>query len=245
MKEPKAGQSSSADETGARQPAVTVRFWDWVVEDIPWNFILGLLVGVVIGAALCYFWLSRQSFWLEPLIGYAVHATVIAQPTTTPTATGTPTSTVTPTATGTPTSTVTPTPVPQARIVEPDYLKGPVPVRSTVVVDYRDIPADRYLWVVVRVPKVAPAWRVFPQLLDGRLPTPVVGGGTLRLSVQFGNPEMDTGEPFNVVVLLLDAAVHRVFTEYAEGCIGGQNCPGIELPAAGAEMLDFNTVVRQ
>ena len=40
---------------------------------------------------------------------------------------------------------------PSAHIVKPEYYDGPVPLQTSVVVEYNHIPKSRYLWVVVRI----------------------------------------------------------------------------------------------
>jgi hypothetical protein len=85
--------------------------------------------------------------------------------------------------------------------------------------EYKNIPEGSFLWVAVRIPKVRPAWYVYPQLLDG-IPEPVNGSGTLVTNVQFGLEDpQDSGEPFNIVILLLDEAAQAVFSTYAQSCI--------------------------
>ena len=71
-----------------------------------------VFIGGIIGILICYLWLSKQPFWLEPLIGNAVSATVQAWPTATPVPTSTPCPTPTPCPTCAPCTTCTPVPTP-------------------------------------------------------------------------------------------------------------------------------------
>ena len=156
--------------------------------------------------------------------------------------------TVTPTPTPSPTSTATLTPTlyPHARIVEPEYCDGQtVPTDVSVVAECHNIPQDRYVWVVVRVPKVKPTWLVYPQLQRGGKPTQVIGDGTFETTVKLGGDE-DSGNPFNIVILLLNGEANRSFIEHAENCIAEETlCVGIPLPETGVEILDFVTVIRE
>ena len=70
-----------------------------------------MLGGAIIGVLVCYFWLSKQPFWLDPLIGNAVRATIAAQPTLTPMPTCTPYTPILLTMGPTQTPTITPTPI--------------------------------------------------------------------------------------------------------------------------------------
>jgi hypothetical protein len=133
-------------------------------------------------------------------------------------------------------------PVPHARIVEPHdgaTLASPI----NVIVEYHNIPQDRYLWTAIRIPSVKPEWLVYP-LLEENLPEQAVGDGALAISAWIGG-EQDSGKPFNVVVLLLDKEANGSFVEYAEKCIAGGDCGGILLPDTGVRILDFNTVIRE
>jgi hypothetical protein len=156
--------------------------------------------------------------------------------------------TATPTPTPSPTSIATSTsmPCPYARIVEPEYCDGQtVPTDVSVVAECRNIPQDRYIWVVVRVPKVKPTWLVYPQLHRGDKPTQVIGDGTYETTVKLGGDE-DSGNLFNIVILLLNGEANRSFTDYAENCIAEETlCVGIPLPETGVEILDFVTVIRE
>lgn len=76
------------------------------------------IIGVAIGVALCYFYLSKLAFWIDPLIDNAVKATIAVQPTVgqMPTYTLYPTYTPCPTntppiPTTTPTNTLVPPPI--------------------------------------------------------------------------------------------------------------------------------------
>ena len=133
-------------------------------------------------------------------------------------------------------------PTPRARIVEPLDGSTSSP-EATVVIEYHDIPQDRYLWVVVRVPSVKPVWTVYPQLQEG-IPEQATGSGALVTTVWLGG-EQDAGQPFNVAALLLDENAHRSFVEYADKCIAEGDCGGIQLPETGVQILDFNTVIRE
>lgn len=133
-------------------------------------------------------------------------------------------------------------PVPHARIVgPPDGATLPSP--TSVIIEYHDIPQDRYLWVVLRIPSVRPVWLVYPLLEEG-VPEQVVGDGAIVTSVWLGG-DQDSGKPFNIVVLLLDEAANDSFVEYANECIAGGDCGGIPLPDTGVRILDFNTVIRE
>jgi len=133
-------------------------------------------------------------------------------------------------------------PAPHAHIVEPPD-GATLPSPTSVIVEYHDIPQDRYLWVVLRIPSVKPAWLVYPLLEEG-IPEQAVGDGALATSVWLGG-EQDSGKPFNVVVLLLDEEANRSFVEYANKCIAAGDCGGILLPDTGVRILDFNTVIRE
>ncbi len=133
-------------------------------------------------------------------------------------------------------------PVTHARIVEPPDGATLAPPIS-VIVEYHNIPQDRYLWTVIRIPSVKPAWLVYPLLEEG-IPEQAVGDGALVTSAWIGG-EQDSGKPFNVVVLLLDEEANGSFIEYAEKCIAGGDCGGILLPDTGVRILDFNTVIRE
>lgn len=217
--------------------------------------VFALVTGVFIGILLFYLFFSRQPFWIDPLIGNAVKATVGAQ--TAPAIDREPLPTYTPYPTHTPEPrlpTYTPYSIataaaPSARITSPEYTDGPVPVKTNVVTEYKHIPEGSFLWVAVRIPKVRPVWYVYPQLLDG-IPEPVNGSGTLATNVQLGiEGAQDSGEPFNIVILLLDEAAQGIFSSYAQGCIENPTdparCSGLSLPDAGVQILDFATVVRE
>jgi hypothetical protein len=135
---------------------------------------------------------------------------------------------------------------PKACITSPLYTDGPTPVQTSVTVVYDSIPEGEYLWVVVRIPKVKPNWKVYPQLLNG-IPKPVTGKGEREVLVQLGSVDKDVGEPFNIVVLLLDEKANQTFVDYSEKCIDPniRACDGIDLPASGAEILDFSTLTRK
>jgi hypothetical protein len=133
-------------------------------------------------------------------------------------------------------------PAPHARIIEPPD-GATLPSPTSVIVEYHDIPQDRYLWVVLRIPSVKPAWLVYPLLQEG-IPEQAVGDGALVTSAWIGG-EQDSGKPFNIVVLLLDEEANRSFIEYAEKCIAEGDCGGILLPDTGVHILDFNTVIRE
>ena len=133
-------------------------------------------------------------------------------------------------------------PMPRARIVEPS--DGAIlPPQAGVIIEYRDIPQNRYLWVVVRVPIVKPVWVVYPQLRQGA-PEQATGDGAFAITVGLGG-EQDAGQPFNIVVLLLGEDADRAFTEYVDGCTAEGDCGGIQLPDTGVQILDFNTVIRE
>ena len=135
--------------------------------------------------------------------------------------------------------------VPLARIIEPEYHDGhTVPTHISVVAEYKDIPQNRYLWVVVRIPKVKPTWLVYPQLHSGKIPIQVVGDGQFEITVDLGG-NADSGELFNIIILLLNKEANRSFTTYAKDCIAKDICGGIPLPDTGVEILDFTTVIRE
>jgi hypothetical protein len=216
--------------------------------------VFSLVTGVFIGILLFYFFFSRQPFWIDPLIGNAVKATVGAQTAPAPVVERELLPTYTPYATYTPYPKPTqiamaPVEAPAARITSPVYPDGPIPLQTKVRVQYDNIPVGKFLWVVVRVPKVQPLWHLYPQLLDG-MPAAVEGSGMLERMVQLGKegPE-DSGEPFDIVVLLLDEAAQEVFYTYAQSCIDNPmdptRCSGLSLPDSGVQILDFATVVRE
>ncbi|MFN8493182.1 MAG: hypothetical protein U0350_36600 [Caldilineaceae bacterium] len=135
-------------------------------------------------------------------------------------------------------------PAPYARLIAPQFAaKQRVPMQATAVVEYRDIPPARYLWIVVRIPKVIPNWLVYPQVADG-MPREVIGSGTFSTTVGLGT-DADSGQLFNLVVLLLNAEANRSFVEYAALCQAKQSCGGIALPDSGVTILDFNTLIRE
>jgi hypothetical protein len=143
-------------------------------------------------------------------------------------------------------------PLPHARIIQPEdyYDHQTVQPDVKVVVEYKDIPRNRYLWVVVRIPSVRlvtplrPSRLVYPQLQSGKLPTEVTGTGNLETTVHLGG-DKDSGAPFNILVLLLDEESNRSFVDYSLNCINTGACGGIQLPETGEEILDFVTVVRE
>lgn len=165
-----------------------------------------------------------------------------------PTSTPPPHFTSTPTASASPTSTTAPTPAPNARIIKPLHVFGQtVPTDVETMIEYNNIPQDRYLWIVVRAPSVRP---IYPQLQDG-IPPLLKDSGTYETTVQIGSPG-DSGEPFNVVALLLDEQGHNSFIDYANKCIRDVNeCVGIDLRDeialrdTGVVILDFTTVIRE
>jgi hypothetical protein len=133
-------------------------------------------------------------------------------------------------------------PHPRARISEPIDGQG-VPVHARVIIEYENIPPDRHLWVVVRVPKVGLPWLIYPQL-QGR-EEPLVGDGMIETTAALGGDD-DSGDPFNIVALLVNEEANRFFTAYANDC--GRDpglCNGMLLPDRGVEILDFNTMIRE
>jgi hypothetical protein len=135
-------------------------------------------------------------------------------------------------------------PGPLARILQPQFSAQPrTPSQVNVIVEYNNIPQDRYMWVVVRVPVVKPNWLVYPQMLDG-VPPRVTGNGIFETRVGLGVQE-DAGQPFNIVVLLLDEEAHSSFIAFADKCLVSGNCGGILLPDTGVQILDFTTVIRE
>ncbi len=238
----------------------------WILE-IPIEWASPIFIGLVIGFGICYFLLFKSPLVIDPLISNAVRATVAAQtpavqfvsipaPTHTPYPTNTPNSTSTPYPTFTPQAalpTYTPVPsgaLPSAQIVKPQFSDGTIPVQTDVSVAYQNIPVGKYLWVVVRVPKVEPNWLVYPQLLGG-IPKPVNNkNGTLTTRVQLGKEgKPDAGLPFNIIVLLLDDTAQQTFLQYSEQCNSNPDnplsCSGLALPETGVQILDFNTVIRK
>jgi hypothetical protein len=133
-------------------------------------------------------------------------------------------------------------PAPNAHIVEPPD-GATLPSPTSVIVEYHGIPQDHYLWVVLRIPSVKPAWLVYPLLQEG-IPEQATGDGALATSAWIGG-EQDSGKTFNIVVLLLDEEANGSFVEYANECTAGGNCGGILLPDTGVHILDFNTVIRE
>ncbi len=139
----------------------------------------------------------------------------------------------------------TPTPAPQARISEPTDGQR-VPSNAKVVVEFKNIPPDRYLWVAVRIPKVQPTWWIYPQLHDRQVPPHWVGTGMLTTVAAFGGGSEDSGAPFNLTILLVDEKAHRSFTAYADNCGRvATSCIGIAPPDAEMQILDFSTVIRE
>jgi len=133
-------------------------------------------------------------------------------------------------------------PHPQAHISEPIYGQG-VLVNARVSIEYENIPPDRHLWVVVRIPKVGLPRLIYPQLQDGG--GPLVGDGTLDTIVTLGG-DADHGAPFNIVVLLVDEDANHFFTAYEKDCRSDEAlCNGMSLPDRGVAILDFNTVIRE
>ncbi len=190
-----------------------------------------VLIGIGIGIVTCYAWLLQQDWFVHPVIENAVRATLAVQPTLAPTLM------------------VSPIFPPTAHIVEPTFSDGAQPVDITIIVEYDHIPSNKYLWVVVRIPKVEPAPRwVYPQVLKG-LPNPNVKVNekdTFSIPAKLGDSQKDVGEPFNIVVLLLDEEANRSFVEYSNQCISNNNlCLGRSIPETGAEILDFVTVIRK
>lgn len=141
-------------------------------------------------------------------------------------------------------TTIAAIPAPYARLLSPQYVaEQRVPTWVNAVVEYRNIPPTHYLWIVVRIPKVVPNWLVYPQIVNG-VPRQVTGTGTFSTTVGFGT-DADSGQLFNLVVLLLDAEANRSFVEYAALCQSKHMCGGIPLPDSGVTILDFNTLVRK
>lgn len=139
----------------------------------------------------------------------------------------------------------TPSPRPWARITQPTDGQR-VPVNNPVLVEYNNLPAGHYLWVVVRIPRVQPVWWLYPQLLDGKIPTRTGPSGLLKTNAAFGGGREDSGIPFNLVVLLLNEQAQQAFANYANACGSvPQSCVGMPLPEGEIEILDFNTVVRE
>lgn len=228
--------------------------------------IAGLVLLVVVaggfGFLLGQYFLAQSPDYTSPLIGLAVHSTVVAQPTFTPLPTytswptytpaptytppptATPIPSLTPAPTATPAPTGTPAPIPAARIRAPLFSDGPVPAQTQVLVEYTGMAPGSHLWVVVQVPGVRSPGLVFPQLLSG-LPDPVAGDGTRQVKAQFGRLGDDAGEVFNIIVLLLDEAGHAAYREYAAACLADTSrCTGLAVPL-GAQRLDFATVIRK
>jgi hypothetical protein len=255
-------KSVISQESEEKKPK-TIKIW---MLETPLEMFYPLLAGITLGTLLTYFFLINQPFILNPLIGNAVRATMAAQtpglqmvfvPASThtpyPTFTPNPTSTLYPTYTSQaalPTYTQVPAAaLPSAQIVKPQFSDGPSPVQTDVSVAYQNIPIGKYLWVAVRVPKVEPNWLVYPQLLGG-IPEPVIENGTLTTKIQLGKEgNTDAGQPFNILVLLLDESAHQAFLRYSSECISDPanplSCGGLNLPESGVQILDFNTVIRR
>jgi len=119
-----------------------------------------------------------------------------------------------------------------------------VPVYAEVTFEYNNIPRDRHLWLVVRIPGIgAVPWLIYPQVknLEG-LGT---GNGIFKTTAAFGGGN-DSGRPFNLVVLLVDENANPRFVDYADKCKLDENlCNGMILPDKGVEILDFDTVIRE
>jgi hypothetical protein len=133
-------------------------------------------------------------------------------------------------------------PEPYARIVDP-AAGAILPAEATAIVEYSNMPGDRYLWVVLRVPGVGPTWHVYPQVGDA-IGDPIVGHGVMAVPIFLGG-KLDSGRPFDIVVLLLEEETHGLFAEYAALCTSEGECGGIQLPDTGARILDFATVIRE
>jgi hypothetical protein len=136
-------------------------------------------------------------------------------------------------------------PTPRAQIVSPEDYNGKIAIPSDTkaVIDYKDIPGNRFVWVVVRVPSVRPMRLVYPQLING-IPTPVTGSGRFEISITLGTGT-DVNLPYNIEVLLLDEVANQVFKNYSQTCLDTGTCNGLSFPSNGAEVLDFVTVIRK
>lgn len=133
-------------------------------------------------------------------------------------------------------------PHPRARISEPIDGQS-VPVHARVIIEYENIPPDRHLWVVVHIPKLRLPWLIYPQL-QGRK-KPLVGDGMIDITATLGGGS-DSGDPFNIVALLVNEEANRFFTAYANDCARDPGlCNGMFLPDRGVVILDFNTVIRE
>jgi len=133
---------------------------------------------------------------------------------------------------------------PSARIIEPQYTDGKgLPPKVTAIVEYKNLPVNHYLWIVMRVPKVKPDWIVYPQMQMG-IPGSVIEPYRLEIPVGLGN-DTDSGQPFNIIVLLLNEEANQLFIEYATACEIEKKCGGLLLPPRGVNILDFNTVLRE
>ena len=133
-------------------------------------------------------------------------------------------------------------PHPSARISEPTNGQL-VPIYGKATFEYNNIPPDRHLWLVVRIPGVGSVpWLIYPQLQG--MEAIAVGNGVFRTTAAFGG-DKDSGRPFNVVVLLVDENANLRFVDYANKCKLDSNlCNGMILPDKGVEILDFDTVIR-
>lgn len=83
-------------------------WWREVIKVFGVQAPASMIFGGLVGVALCYFYLSKQSFWIDPLIDNVVKATIAGQPTVSPM----PTYTLYPTYTPYPTNTPVPPPTP-------------------------------------------------------------------------------------------------------------------------------------
>jgi hypothetical protein len=226
--------------------------------------VMGVLVSAAlcigIGVGICYFHLSNQPSWIDPLIANAVRANVAAQPTVTlmptftpypsstpvsptPTVTATPTATPTDTPTATPTLTPTctpsPSPIPEwkVNISDGDH----VAQTTTLIVEYTgDLRGD--LWVFV-----APSTgRFYPQSPDASRGerTPRVGE-KWEIRIGLGKPQ-DAGAEFDIVLAVAETPLD---SQFISGRLmawhNEEDFPGFEeLPNEVIEVHRIHRVVR-
>jgi len=133
-------------------------------------------------------------------------------------------------------------PQPSASITKPTDGQS-VPIYAEVTVEYNNIPSDRHLWLVVRIPGIGPGWLIYPQLRGAD--SFGTGKGVSSVTAAFGGNN-DSGHPFNIVILLVDENANRQFVDYVNKCKLDSNlCTGMILPDKGVEILDFDTVSRE
>jgi hypothetical protein len=128
---------------------------------------------------------------------------------------------------------------PVAQIVEPTNRKT-VPFKAPMLLRYSNIPADRYLWVVVQVPQYNQVYLWFSDELQSHSRK----DGAISSEIQLGCVDCK-GAIYNVVALLVDEKVNFAFQEYVKQCDSTGQCNPISLPETGVQILDFKTVFRE